>query len=264
MGQVISIANQKGGVGKTTTAINLAASIAAAERSCLLIDCDPQGNATTGLGVEKSTTERGLYDFILGTSPDQEVILGTAMPRLYLIAATPDLVGAEVEMVSLDDREVRLRNRILPLKERYDYVFLDCPPSLGFLTLNALTAADAVLVPLQCEFYALEGLSQLLKTLRAIRNGLNPGLRLAGILLTMYDARNNLSLQVEEEVRKHFQDAVFKSIIPRNVRLSEAPSHGEPILLYDIKSKGAQCYLALAKELMSRRATDYDEASGAR
>ena len=264
MGQVISIANQKGGVGKTTTAINLAASIAAAERSCLLIDCDPQGNATTGLGVEKSTIEKGLYDFILGTSPDQDVILSTAMSRLYLIAATPDLVGAEVEMVSLDDRELRLRNRIISLKERYDYVFLDCPPSLGFLTLNALTAADAVLVPLQCEFYALEGLSQLLKTLRAIRNGLNPDLRLAGILLTMYDARNNLSLQVEEEVRNHFRDAVFKSIIPRNVRLSEAPSHGEPILLYDIKSKGAQSYLALAKELMSRRTTDYDQASGAR
>jgi chromosome partitioning protein len=264
MGQVISIANQKGGVGKTTTAINLAASIAAAERSCLLIDCDPQGNATTGLGVEKSKIKKGFYDFILGTSTEQEVILDSAMPRLHLIAATPDLVGAEVELVSLDDRELRLKNRILSLKERYDYVFLDCPPSLGFLTLNALTAADAVLVPLQCEFYALEGLTQLLKTLRAIRNGLNPGLKLAGILLTMYDARNNLSLQVEEEVRNHFQDAVFESIIPRNVRLSEAPSHGEPILLYDIKSKGAQSYLALAKELMSRRTTDYDQTSGAR
>jgi chromosome partitioning protein len=264
MGQVISIANQKGGVGKTTTAINLAASIAAAERSCLLIDCDPQGNATTGLGVEKSKIKKGFYDFILGTSTEQEVILDSAMPRLHLIAATPDLVGAEVELVSLDDRELRLKNRIFSLKERYDYVFLDCPPSLGFLTLNALTAADAVLVPLQCEFYALEGLTQLLKTLRAIRNGLNPGLKLAGILLTMYDARNNLSLQVEEEVRNHFQDAVFESIIPRNVRLSEAPSHGEPILLYDIKSKGAQSYLALAKELMSRRTTDYDQTSGAR
>jgi chromosome partitioning protein len=264
MGQVISIANQKGGVGKTTTAINLAASIAAAERSCLLIDCDPQGNATTGLGVEKSTDKKGFYDFILGTSTEEEVILDSGMPRLHLIAATHDLVGAEVEMVSLDDREFRLRKRVLPLKEYYDYVFLDCPPSLGFLTLNALTAADAVLVPLQCEFYALEGLTQLLKTLRAVRNGLNPDLRLAGILLTMYDARNNLSLQVEEEVRNHFKDAVFENIIPRNVRLSEAPSHGQPILLYDIKSKGAQSYLALAKELMSRRTTDYDQTSGAR
>ncbi len=264
MGQVISIANQKGGVGKTTTAINLAASIAAAEKSCLLIDCDPQGNATTGLGIEKSTQKKGLYDFVLGTSTQQEVILHSVMPRLHLIAATPDLIGAEVEMVSLDDREYRLRKRVLPLKEHYEYVFLDCPPSLGFLTLNALTAADAVIVPLQCEFYALEGLAQLLETLRAVRHALNPGLRLAGILLTMYDARNNLSLQVEEEVRGHFKDAVFENIIPRNVRLSEAPSHGQPILLYDIKSKGAQSYLALAKELLSRRTTDYDQASGAR
>jgi chromosome partitioning protein len=201
---------------------------------------------------------------MLGTATVQEVILDSVMPRLQLMAATSDLIGAEVEIVSLDDREVRLRHRMAALKERYDYVFLDCPPSLGFLTLNALTAADAVLVPLQCEFYALEGLTQLLKTLRAIRNGLNPGLMLAGILLTMHVVRNNLSLQVEEEVRNHFKDAVFENIIPRNVRLSEAPSHGEPILLYDIKSKGAQSYLALAKELMSRRTIDYDQASGPR
>jgi chromosome partitioning protein len=252
MSYIISISNQKGGVGKTTTAINLCASLAAADQKCLLIDCDPQGNATTGLGVEKSDLKNGLYELILGSAQTKDVITKTQLSGLSLIGATSNLIGAEVEMVSLEEREYRLRQKLLPLKEQYDYIILDCPPSLGFMTVNALTAADSVLVPLQCEYYALEGLSQLLKTVMSIKRGLNPSIKIAGILLTMFDARNNLSLQVEDEVRGHFKTAVFKTIIPRNVRLSEAPSHGMPILLYDIKSKGAQSYLALAKELIGR------------
>ena len=196
----------------------------------------------------------GLYEFILGSATDEEVITRTALSGLDLIGSTADLIGIEVEMVSLDEREFRLRKRLRPFKERYDYVFVDCPPSLGFMTLNALTAADSVLVPLQCEYYALEGVSQLLETVKAVKNGLNPNLELAGILLTMHDSRNNLSLQVAEEVREHFKDAVFKTVIPRNVRLSEAPSYGKPVLLYDIKSSGAQSYLALARELMGKGA----------
>jgi chromosome partitioning protein len=255
MNYIISISNQKGGVGKTTTAINLCASLAVADKKCLLIDCDPQGNATTGLGIEKSSLKQGLYDFLLGTAQAKDVITKTDLSGLSLIGATINLIGAEVEMVSVQQREYRLRQKLLPLREQYDYIILDCPPSLGFLTINALTAADSVLVPLQCEYYALEGLSQLLKTVMTIKKGLNPALKIAGILLTMYDARNNLSLQVEDEVRAHFQKAVFNTIIPRNVRLSEAPSHGMPILLYDIQSKGAQSYLELAKELISRGRT---------
>jgi chromosome partitioning protein len=252
MVQIISIANQKGGVGKTTTAVNLSASIAATEKRCLLIDCDPQGNATTGVGVDKSELEAGLYDFILGSGSADEVITATSMPGLNLMGATNDLIGAEVEMFIEDEREFLLKNKLLLLKDHYDYIFLDCPPSLGFLTLNAMTAADSVLVPLQCEYYALEGLSQLLNTLNAVKKGLNPSLEVGGILLTMYDARNNLSSQVEEEVRDHFKETVFNTIIPRNVRLSEAPSYGKPIILYDIKSKGAQRYLELATELINR------------
>jgi chromosome partitioning protein len=194
--------------------------------------------------------QNGLYEFILGTAQAKDVITKTDLSGFSLIGANTNLIGAEVELVSMDNREYRLRQQLLPLKERFDYILLDCPPSLGFLTINALTAADSVLVPLQCEYYALEGLSQLLKTVMTIKRGLNPSLKIAGIILTMYDARNNLSLQVEDEVRGHFKKAVFNTIIPRNVRLSEAPSHGMPILLYDIKSKGAQSYLALAKELI--------------
>lgn len=252
MGKIIAIANQKGGVGKTTTAINLSASLVAAEKSCLIVDCDPQGNATTGLGLDKAALSQGLYEWLLGSAKGEDIIAQTAMPGLELIGATSDLIGAEVEMTNVESREYRLTNKIGPLREKYDYLVLDCPPSLGFLTLNALTATDSVLVPLQCEYYALEGLSELLKTLNAVKRRLNPSLKLSGILLTMYDARNNLSLQVEEEVRNHFKEGVFTTIIPRNVRLSEAPSHGKPILLYDIKSKGAQSYLDLARELISR------------
>jgi chromosome partitioning protein len=260
MGSIIAIANQKGGVGKTTTAINLSASLAVAEKSCLLVDCDPQGNATTGLGVDRSELPKGLYEWILGSLGSEEVILSTSVPRLFLVGTTVDLIGAEVELASVEEREYQIRKKVLPLKERFDYVFLDCPPSLGFLTVNALTAADAVLVPLQCEYYALEGLSQLLQTVRAVKRGLNPSLELAGILLTMHDSRNNLSLQVADEIRGHFREMVFHTVIPRNVRLSEAPSYGKPALLYDIKSTGAQSYLALAQELLGKGAVHNGKA----
>lgn len=252
MGSIVSIANQKGGVGKTTTAVNLSASLAVAEKICLLVDCDPQGNATTGLGIDRKSLEKGLYEFILGSAAETEVILDTGLSGLQLIGANGDLIGAEVEMASAEEREFLLKKRLSPLRERYDFIFLDCPPSLGFLTVNALTASDAVLVPLQCEYYALEGLTQLLRTISAVRNSLNGNLDLAGILLTMFDSRNNLSLQVAEQIREHFKEAVFHTMIPRNVRLSEAPSHGKPALLYDIRSSGAQSYLALAKELIGR------------
>ncbi len=253
MGQVIAIANQKGGVGKTTTAVNLCASLAAAEKSCLLIDCDPQGNATTGLGMDRSRLETGVYEWMMGLADAEEVINETASSGLHLIGATRDLVGAEVEIASMDEKEFLLKRALPALRQRYDYTFFDCPPSLGFLTLNALTAADSVLVPLQCEYYAMEGLSHLLNTIRAVRKGLNPTLKLGGILLTMHDKRNNLSEQVADEIRQHFKENVFGTVIPRNVRLSEAPSHGKPVLLYDIRSTGAQSYLALANELIGRK-----------
>jgi chromosome partitioning protein len=254
MGIVVSISNQKGGVGKTTTAINLSACLAAAEKPCLLIDLDPQGNATTGMGIDRASLEKGLYEFMLGVGTEQEVIRDTALRHLQVMGATMNLIGAEVELAAMDRKEYRLRDRLTALREKYDYIFLDCPPSLGFLTVNAFTAADSVLVPLQCEYYALEGLSQLLRTVKAVKRRLNPSLRIAGILLTMYDSRNNLSHQVAEEVRQHFKGSVFETVIHRNVRLSEAPSHGSPIILYDIQSRGAQSYLSLAKEFMGKGA----------
>lgn len=252
MAHVISFANQKGGVGKTTSAVNLAASLAVSDKTCLLVDCDPQGNATTGLGIDRSSLPKGLYDILVDNLPNEHVITKTALAKLDLIGSTSNLIGSEVEMSPIRDKEFRLRERLATLRNKYDYILLDCPPSLGFLTVNALTASDSIIVPLQCEYYALEGLSQLLDTVKAVKESLNTTIKLEGILLTMYDKRNNLSQQVADEVRVHFKKKVFKTIIPRNVRLSEAPSYGKPILLYDIRSKGAQSYLALAKEFMGR------------
>ena len=253
MGSIISISNQKGGVGKTTTAVNLSASLAKAGKRVLIIDSDPQGNATTGLGLSKSELKAGLYDFMLGSESVDISSVKTEMPGLFLMGATKELVGAEVEMYLEDDREFLLKKSLDGIKDKFDFILIDCPPSLGFLTINAITASNYVLVPLQCEYYALEGLSQLLDTLKAVKKSLNPELKLVGILLTMYDARNNLSSQVEEEVREHFKGTVFETVIPRNVRLSEAPSYGKPIILYDIQSRGAISYFNLAKEVIKRR-----------
>lgn len=252
MGSIISIVNQKGGVGKTTTAVNLSASVAAAEKRCLLVDCDPQGNATTSLGVDPSGLKPSLYDLMLGEYVGNKVILDTQVPMLKLIGANPDLFGAEVETFSKKNREYLLNGIISRLKDQYDYIFIDCPPSLGLLTLNAMAAADSFLVPLQCEYLAMEGLTQLLNTVRLVKTGLNPSLVMMGILLTMFDARNNLSHQVSHEVRRHFRESVFQTVIPRNVALSEAASYGKPIMLYDIRSRGAQSYLELAREIILR------------
>ena len=246
------MANQKGGVGKTTTAINLAASLAAAEKRTLLVDCDSQGNATSGMGIAaESVRERNLYHSLIDGIPLREVIVGTQIPHLDLIPANQDLVGIEVEFISLEDREKRLRSLLRELETPYEYVIIDCPPSLGFLTVNALVASDYLIVPLQCEYFAMEGLGHLLSTMGLIKARLNPTLALGGILLTMYDSRNLLSRRVSEDVRSHFRERVFRTVIPRNVRLSESPSHGLPIILYDIKSRGAISYMELAKEIIS-------------
>ena len=246
------VVNQKGGVGKTTTAVNLASSIAAAEKRTLLVDMDPQGNASSGCGVRPGTRERTVYDVLIGAVPMADVLVESEVPRLMVAPATQDLVAVELELVDDPKRALKLRDALAPLLTQFDYVFIDCPPSLGLLTVNALAAADAVLVPLQCEYYALEGLTHLMATIDRVKNGMNPGLEVEGVVLTMFDPRNNLAHQVAEEVKKHF--FVFESVIPRNVRLSEAPSHGKPIILYDVSSKGAQGYLALARELLVRNA----------
>jgi len=253
MGQIICIANQKGGVGKTTTAINLSASLALAEKGTLLIDADPQGNASSGVGLNRNKTKKNLYHAILDGLKLEEIICQTEMPLLKSVPSHLDLFGAEVELVNMDDREFRLQNLIEPIRFDFEYIIIDCPPSLGLLTINALTAADSVLIPVQCEYYALEGLAHLFETLRRIKKSLNPRLIMEGILLTMFDVRNKLSHLVLQDVRKHFSNRVFNSIIPRNVRLSESPSFGKPAYLYDRNSRGAQCYLQLAKEIIQKR-----------
>jgi len=251
MGRMIAVTNQKGGVGKTTTAVNLGASLAVAEKKVLLIDFDPQGNASSGVGVSL-TPEKNIYGALINDEDIHKAIYKTNLPYLDILPSNADLAGAELELVSTYSRETKLKRILEPLRELYDYLIIDCPPSLGLLTINALTAADSYIVPLQCEYYALEGLSQLLKTVDLIRDNLNPRLEKEGILLTMFDGRNNLSHQVKDEVVKHFGDKVFASIIPRNVRLSEAPSFGKPIILYDSTSRGCECYLDLAQEVIAR------------
>lgn len=252
LGKIISIANQKGGVGKTTTAINLSASLAVAEKKTLLIDIDPQGNAGSGLGVEKDSLESTVYNVLIEEAGIKDVIVGTEMEYLDIVPSNAHLTGAEIELVGAFARESKLKNALKDVVEDYDYLIIDNPPSLGLLTVNSFVAANSVLIPLQCEFYAMEGLSQLLRTINLIRQHLNPELTIEGILLTMFDTRNNISHQVAEEVKEHFNAEVFTSIIPRNVRLSESPSYGKPVLLYDIGSRGAVSYLDLAKEIMFR------------
>lgn len=254
MGKVIALTNQKGGVGKTTTTINLAASLAVAERKVLVIDFDPQGNASSALGVSRESLQNKptIYNVLIGASKLSEVVLATEMECLHVAPATNDLIGAEIELVSAFAREAKLKAAIAEVKHLYDFILIDCPPSLGLLTVNALTAADSFLVPLQCEYFALEGLSQLMNTVSLIRQSTNPNIKEEGIILTMFDGRNNLANEVVQEVRGHFGDLVFQTVIPRNVRLSECSSFGKPVLLYDIDSKGCLAYLNLAKELLAR------------
>jgi chromosome partitioning protein len=252
VGKVIAIANQKGGVGKTTTAVNLAACLAYIGKKVLLVDIDPQGNATSGIGIEKGDVDECIYNVLVEEITAKEVIRPTSIENLHIIPATIQLAGAEIELVPIISREIRLKKALEPLKSQYEFIIIDCPPSLGLLTVNALTAADTVLIPVQCEYYALEGLSQLLNTIRLVQKHLNTDLRLEGVVLTMLDARTNLGIQVIQEVKKYFREKVYQTIIPRNVRLSEAPSHGKPIILYDTKSRGAEVYLEFAKEVLER------------
>ncbi len=252
MGRVIAIANQKGGVGKTTTAINLSASLASFGSTVLLIDTDPQGNSTSGLGFNKNEEKNCIYNVLIDGMPIREVVKASKWPNLSVVPATIQLAGAEIELVEVDERERRMKEALIKPRSDYDFIIIDCPPSLGLLTLNALTAADGILIPIQCEYYALEGLGQLMNTIALVRKHLNKELRIEGVLLTMYDSRTNLSEQVAEEVRNYFKQYVFKTVIPRNVRLSEAPSYGKHILDYDERSRGAQLHLDLAREVLDR------------
>ncbi len=254
MGRIISLANQKGGVGKTTTAINLAASLASLGKKILLIDADPQANASSGLGIDIRKLEFTIYECLIDNVPPVQAILSTEVENLFVLPSHIDLVGAEIEMLNLDNRERVLQNLLVPLKSDYDYLLIDCSPSLGLITVNALTASDSVIIPVQCEYFALEGISKLLNTIKIIKSKLNPTLDIEGFLLTMYDNRLRLANQVYGEVKKHFAGMVFEAVITRNVRLSEAPSHGKPVLLYDAESKGSSNYMDLAKELIAKNA----------
>lgn len=251
MSKIIAVTNQKGGVGKTTTAVNLGACLASLNQKILLVDIDPQGNTTSGIGINKADVEYCIYDILINDVDPMDVIIPTELNNLDIIPATIQLAGAEIELVPTISREVRLKRALALVYEQYDYVLIDCPPSLGILTVNSLTAADSVLIPIQCEYYALEGLSQLLNTIRLVQKHLNTRLQIEGVLLTMFDARTNLGIQVIDEVKKYFQNKVYGTVIPRNVRLSEAPSHGKSIITYDPRSRGAECYLDLAKEVVA-------------
>lgn len=258
LAKVIAIANQKGGVGKTTTAVNLSSCLAYKGKKVVIIDIDPQGNTTSGLGIDKKVIDKSIYEVIINDVNIENALMKTAVDNLYICPSNIQLVGAEVELVSVISRETRMKMAIEEIRKKYDYILIDCPPSLGLLTLNALTAADTILVPIQCEYYALEGLSQLMNTVKLVQRHLNPALDVEGVVLTMFDARTNLSIQVVEDVKKYFRNKVYRTVIPRNVRLSEAPSFGLPIILYDPKSKGAECYLELAQEVI-----DYSQEAGA-